>query len=75
MSNTDACPCGSGEKLAGACREIAEVGIASDRAARHKQVFSLGLGLVLWLAVYAILARAADWFTYRCYWPCRGDSI
>jgi uncharacterized membrane protein YraQ (UPF0718 family) len=75
MSNTNACPCGSGEKLACAPDEVAEVGAAGDRAARYKQVFWLGLGLVLWLAVYATLAPAADWFTYHLLALPRGRHL
>jgi uncharacterized membrane protein YraQ (UPF0718 family) len=75
MSNTEACPCGSGERLVCACREVAEVGTVGDRATRYRQLLWLGLGLVLWLAVYVTLAPVADWFTYHLLSLPRGQHL
>jgi uncharacterized membrane protein YraQ (UPF0718 family) len=65
MSNTNAAQCTSCDKPVCRGSGTAGVGIASDRATRSKHVSGLGVGLVLWLAVYAALAPAADWFTYH----------
>jgi uncharacterized membrane protein YraQ (UPF0718 family) len=77
VSTVNPRPYGAEEKLVCACRGTADVSIGAicDRAARFKQALWLGAGLVLWLAVYATLAPAADWFTYHLLALPRGEHL